>query len=164
MLEGQPETFSSLCTIFFLFPAPRQHDIDCLGNTLQQGIYPADAGCLAEAGVASGVGVRPSNFYIEPGDKSLEELFAMANNGFYLTDVQGLHAGINVINGDFSLQAQGYEIVDGKLGNPVNLIVASGNIKKLLNEVVAIGNDLNFKTGNIGAPSLLVKEIAISGK
>ena len=117
-----------------------------------------------KAGVSSGVGVRPSNFYIEPGDKSLEELFAMANNGFYLTDVQGLHAGINVINGDFSLQAQGFEIVDGKLGNPVNLIVASGNIKKLLNEVMAIGNDLNFKTGNIGAPSLLVKEIAISGK
>ena len=48
-LEGQPETFSSLCTVFFLFPAPRQHDIDCLGNPLQQGIYPADAGCLAEA-------------------------------------------------------------------------------------------------------------------
>ena len=29
-LEGQPETFSSLCTVFFLFPAPRKHDIDCL--------------------------------------------------------------------------------------------------------------------------------------
>nr|CAA25987.1 epsilon II beta-globin [Capra hircus] len=25
------------------------NDIDCLGNPLQQGIYPADAGCLAEA-------------------------------------------------------------------------------------------------------------------
>ena len=117
-----------------------------------------------KAGVSSGVGVRPSNFFIKPGEASLDDLFAECQNGFYLTDVQGLHAGINVINGDFSLQAQGFEIVDGKLGKPVNLVVASGNIKKLLNEVLSIGNDLNFKTGSVGAPSLLVSEVSISGK
>jgi PmbA protein len=117
-----------------------------------------------KAGISSGVGVRPSNFYIKPGETSLDELFNECGNGFYLTEVQGLHAGINVINGDFSLQAQGYEIVDRKLGKPVNLIVASGNIKKLLNEVISIGNDLNFKTGSVGAPSLLVSEVSISGK
>ena len=117
-----------------------------------------------KAGVSAGVGVRPSNFYVVPGDKSLEELFSECGNGFYLTDVQGLHAGINVISGDFSLQAQGFEIVDGKLGKPVNLVVASGNFKKLFNDVLSLGNDLEFKTGSIGAPSLLVSELSISGK
>ena len=117
-----------------------------------------------KAGVSSGVGVRPSNFYIAPGEKSLDELFADCGNGFYLTDVQGLHAGINIINGDFSLQAQGFEIVDGKLGKPVTLVVASGNFTALLNDVIAIGSDLTFKTGNIGAPSLLVGSLSISGK
>ena len=117
-----------------------------------------------KAGVSSGVGVKPSNFYVTAGDKSLDELFAECGNGFYLTDVQGLHAGINVISGDFSLQAQGFEIVDGKLGKPVNLVVASGNFKKLFNDVLSLGNDLTFKTGNIGAPSLLVSELSISGK
>ena len=106
----------------------------------------------------------PGSSYSSVQNKSLEELFLECGNGFYLTDVQGLHAGINVINGDFSLQAQGFEIVDGKLGKPVNLVVASGNFKKLFNEVMAIGNDLNFKTGNIGAPTLLVSELSISGK
>ena len=117
-----------------------------------------------KAGVSSGVGVRPSNFYVVPGQKSLDDLFAECGNGFYLTDVQGLHAGINVISGDFSLQAQGFEIVDGKLGKPVNLVVASGNFKKLFNEVLSLGNDLVFKTGSIGAPSILVSELSISGK
>ena len=42
--------------------------------------------------------------------------------------------------------------------------ISSEEIKKLLNEVLEIGNDLNFKTGNVGAPSWLVKEISISGK
>ena len=117
-----------------------------------------------KAGVSSGVGVRPSNFYIAPGEKSLDELFAECDNGFYLTDVQGLHAGINIINGDFSLQAQGFEIVAGKLGKPVTLVVASGNITSLLNDVLEIGSDLTFKTGSIGAPSLLVGKLSISGK
>ena len=117
-----------------------------------------------KAGVSAGVGVKPSNFYVVPGEKELEELFAECGNGFYLTDVQGLHAGINVISGDFSLQAQGFEIVDGKLGKPVNLVVASGNFKSLFNDVLSIGNDLAFKTGNIGAPSLLVSGLSISGK
>jgi hypothetical protein len=35
---------------------------------------------------------------------------------------------------------------------------------KLFNEVITLGNDLTFKTGNIGAPSLLVSELSISGK
>jgi hypothetical protein len=34
----------------------------------------------------------------------------------------------------------------------------------MLNEVLEIGNDLNFKTGNIGAPSLLISSLSISGK
>lgn len=117
-----------------------------------------------KAGVSSGVGVRPSNFYITPGDKSQDELFAECENGFYLTHVAGLHAGVNAINGDFSLQAGGYVIENGKVGAAVNLVVASGNITKLLNSVLSIGNDLDFKTGNIGAPSLLVSGLSISGK
>ena len=117
-----------------------------------------------KAGVSAGVGVSPSNFYIEPGNHSFDELVAECGNGFLLTDVAGLHAGINVINGDFSLQSSGFEIKDGKVGKAVNLIVTSGNIKTLLNEVELIGSDLEFKTSNIGAPSLLVKNISISGK
>jgi PmbA protein len=117
-----------------------------------------------KAGISAGVGVRPSNFYIAPGDSSLEELIAKCGDGFYLTDVAGLHAGINVINGDFSLQSNGFEIKDGKIGKAVNLIVTSGNIKKLLNEVELVGSDLDFKTDNIGCPSLLVKSISVSGK
>ena len=57
-----------------------------------------------------------------------------------------------------------FVIEDGKLGAPVNLVVASGNITKVLNDVLSIGSDLDFKTGNIGAPSLLVGGMSISGK
>ena len=117
-----------------------------------------------KSSVSSGVSVKPSNLYITPGEKSLDELFSECGNGFYLTSVAGLHAGVNIINGDFSLQAAGFVIENGKLGAPVNLVVASGNITKVLNDVLSIGSDLDFKTGNIGAPSLLVGGMSISGK
>jgi len=117
-----------------------------------------------KAGVSGGVTVRPSNFYIKPGEYTEEQLFKMCGDGFYLTSVAGLHAGVNIINGDFSLQASGYTIKDGKVKDPVNLIIASGNITKLLNEVIALGSNLDFATGSIGAPALLVKGLSISGK
>ncbi len=114
--------------------------------------------------VSSGVSTRPSNLYIEPGDKSLDDLFALCGDGVYLTSVTGLHAGINIISGDFSLQSAGFEIKDGKLGKAINLIVTSGNIKDLLNNVIAVGDNLDFKTSSIGAPALLVSKLSISGK
>lgn len=49
---GQLEVFCSLGTISLyptLSPASRQHDIDCLGDPLYQGVHPPGAGCLAEA-------------------------------------------------------------------------------------------------------------------
>ena len=69
-----------------------------------------------------------------------------------------------MISGDFSLQSSGFEIKDGKLGNPINLVVTSGNIKELLNNVIEVGNDLDFKTSSIGAPALLVSKLSVSGK
>lgn len=115
-------------------------------------------------GVSSPVGVRPSNMYIPNGDKSLDELFALCGDGVYLTEITGLHAGINVVSGAFSLQSAGYVIRDGHLAEPISLIVTSGNFIELLNNVLAIGNNLDFKGGNIASPALLVKELAISGK
>lgn len=117
-----------------------------------------------KASVSSGVGVLPSNLYIKPLDTNFDDLVSLCNNGVYLTNVAGLHSGINVISGDFSLQSQGYVIRDGKICEPINLIVTSGNIKELLSNVIAVGNDLDFKVGSMGSPSLLVKGLSISGK
>ena len=46
----------------------------------------------SKAGYSSPIGVRPYSFAIEPGDKSQEELFAIAGDGIYVTEINGLHA------------------------------------------------------------------------
>ncbi|MFA7127527.1 MAG: metallopeptidase TldD-related protein, partial [Bacilli bacterium] len=110
------------------------------------------------------VGVSGTNFYIAPGRTSKEKLIESIKEGLLITELDGLHAGVNVISGDFSLKASGFHIVNGEITRPVSLIVMSGNFFSLLNKVEAVGNDLYLSVNGIGAPSIKIKKIAISGE
>ncbi|MCM1131269.1 MAG: TldD/PmbA family protein [Roseburia sp.] len=114
-------------------------------------------------GIQSNVGVQPSNFYLKAGDTSLEDMFEQVKDGVYITSVSGLHAGLSPVRGSFNLQSSGFMIENGKKTKPVTLIILSGTLQELLNNVTAVGNDFEFKRG-VGAPSLMVKSMAISGK
>ena len=46
---------------------------------------------------ASPISVSPTNFYIEPGINSLEEMTKKINKGLIITDFAGLHSGANSI-------------------------------------------------------------------
>lgn len=113
---------------------------------------------------AGGMHVAPTNFYLEPGTASLEELLQSADSGLLITDVSGLHAGANPISGDFSLLSKGFVIRDGKLAEPVERITVAGNFYQLLKSVQAIANDLDFPGSPIGSPSVDVGMMSVSGK
>mgnify|MGYP003308311522 CR=1 FL=1 len=95
---------------------------------------------------------------------SKEELYEGIKEGILVTDVAGLHAGLNVVAGTFNLQSSGYMIRNGKKAEPITLFVVSGNFFDMLNNVEKIGNDLPEKINDIAIPSLLVKGLMISGK
>lgn len=114
-------------------------------------------------GVNTGVTVLPSNLYLKPEKNKIKDLYENCNEGVLITSLAGLHSGVNVITGDFNLQASGFMIQDGKLSKAVTLIVLSGNIKDVYNNVSMIANDLDFKGSSVASPSLLVKSMSISG-
>ena len=116
---------------------------------------------------ASAVDIAPTNFYILPGNASIEELFAQAGDGLLITDVAGLHSGANQISGDFSLGASGYRIENGKLTEAVNQITVAGNFFEMLKDIEAVANDLEFGfpgSSCIGSPSVMISKLAIAGK
>lgn len=122
-----------------------------------------------KASYASPVDINHYSFYINPGEKTLEELFQETANGIYITSIEGMHAGANAITGDFSLSASGFKIENGKKSTPVKEITVSGNFLQLLKDISAIGNDLKFSPGALGAhrcgsPSVLVQNMTIAGK
>ena len=109
------------------------------------------------------VGVAPSNFYITPGQQSYRGLLAQMGEGLVIANIQGTHAGANPVSGDFSLSAYGYLVKGGQVVRPVNQITIAGNFFAMLSDVRAVGDDLDFGVGAIGAPSLLIGSLAVAG-
>lgn len=109
-------------------------------------------------------GETARNCYVVPGEKSFDELLETMQNGLVITDVEGLHAGVNFVTGDFSLQSRGYLVENGKRTQSVSLITVAGNIIDLFNQVEEVGNDLVWEVNSVITPSLLVKGLSISGQ
>ncbi len=118
----------------------------------------------AARGVNSPIMVKPSNFFVQPGTDTPEELYQKAGDGILVTGVGGLHAGADFITGDFSLQSNGFMIRGGKKAEPVKSFTIAGNFYDMLNKITALGNDLELGLSGLGAPSVLVSEIMVAGK
>jgi PmbA protein len=127
----------------------------------------------AKAGVASTGNARrsyrtppsaaPSNLYMKPGDFAREQIVGSTKNGFLVVEVKGLTVGgFNVVSGDLSVGASGIWIKDGRIAGPVREVTIAGNLKTMLQEVDAVGND--FKWSGAGTPSFRIKRMAVSGK
>lgn len=122
----------------------------------------------SKAGYSSPIGIRPYSFAIEPGDKTQDELFALAGEGIYITSFSGLHAGANPVSGDFSLQSAGFMIRDGKKCEAVKSFTLAGNFFELLKSIAAIGDKLErgLSSGLTGfcSPDVFVPEMSVAGK
>ncbi|MCL2170991.1 MAG: TldD/PmbA family protein [Defluviitaleaceae bacterium] len=115
----------------------------------------------------SPVAITATNFFIQPGEISADDLAAKMGRGLMITSMQGLHSGANPISGDFSLSADGFLIEDGKIVRPVEQITISGNFFQVLKDIEEVANDLIFKspsaTNNVASPSILVKSLDVAG-
>ena len=112
----------------------------------------------------SSISTSTTNLYVEKGNKSLEEILETVEHGVMITDVQGLHSGLNPVSGDYSLSAHGYEIEKGKIKRPVNQITIAGNFFETLMDIEEIGKDLRFGMNGVGTPSIKIKKLAVSGE
>ena len=117
-----------------------------------------------KASYASTVGISPTNFYIEKGSKSIDELYEEVGEGLMITELAGMHSGANSITGDFSLAAKGFYIENGKKSFPVEQITIAGNFFDLLKEIKVIGEDLKFPMSSVGSPSVIINELSVAGK
>ncbi len=102
------------------------------------------------------------NMYIKPGNKSLDELIKSVDKGILVDFVGGLHAGINPINGNISIQSEGYYIENGQKKYATKLFILVTNIMELLNNVIDISNNIEFYYQDTASPDLLLDSIKIS--
>jgi PmbA protein len=67
-------------------------------------------------------------------------------------------------NRNFSLQANGFMIENGKRGVPLTLITVAGNLMDLFMNVKEVANDNKLLPNGYDIPSLWIKKLTISGK
>ena len=106
--------------------------------------------------------IGTSNYYLEAGSLSPEQLIGSVEKGIYVTEILGAHTA-NPVSGDFSFGASGILIEHGKLSHPVRGITIAGNFQQLLQKISGIGSDLTFY-GSQGAPTIRISDISVSGK
>lgn len=130
-------------------------------NSSSSGSQAGSTGNSRRHGIKFPPGVGISNFFIEPGDLDFSKLMESLSKGVVVEEVMGLHT-IDPISGDFSLGCSGDWIDRGEKVHPVKSIAIAGNLFELFRKVIGVGEDLRF-LGGVGSPSLLVKELLISG-
>ncbi|MCR5079013.1 MAG: TldD/PmbA family protein [Bacilli bacterium] len=102
--------------------------------------------------------------FVKGGKKSFEEMIAPIKRGVYITEIAGLGTGMNASSGDFSCQAEGYMIEEGKLTSPLNLITLSGNLFKMFNEIKEFDNNCKMNDSGTAIGDLYIKSLNIGGK
>jgi PmbA protein len=125
----------------------------------------ASTGSASRYGYRSQPSVSPSNLMVAPGSLSLAGLFGEAGDGVFVTDVAGLHSGVNPVTGVFSVGASGRAIRDGELAEPLREFTIAGDLISLLGAVRAAGDEARWVPfgGSVSTPPLLIGEMAISG-
>ncbi len=125
-------------------------------------------GNASKAGYDAPVGIRPFTMYLANGDITEEALLQKAENGVYITDLGGLHAGANPISGDFSLQSAGFMIREGKKAEYVKSFTVAGNFYDLLQNITALADNCKLPQAMgmtaFGSPSVLVEGLSVAGK
>ena len=125
----------------------------------------ASTGNASRHGYRSLPSVSPSNLVVAAGESSFAELLDAAGDGVFVTDVAGLHSGVNPVTGVFLVGASGRSIRGGELAEPVREFTIAGDLIALLGSVRAAGAEARWVPfgGSVRTPPLLIGEIAVSG-
>jgi TldD protein len=88
--------------------------------------------------------VRMTNTYIEPGTTSFDEIIGDIKEGIYARDWYGGTTSLEM----FTFSAgEAYMIRNGKVAELIRPVMLSGNVFTTLNNIDAIGNDLEMNQG-----------------
>ena len=112
---------------------------------------------LKTTGNAGGV----HNLIVKSGDDSFDALIKKMNRGLVVTELMG--QGVNNVTGDYSRGAAGFWVENGEVAYPVHEITIAGDLKEMLRQIVAVGNDVDAR-GGVRTGSILIERMTIAGE
>jgi PmbA protein len=101
------------------------------------------------------------NLVVVPTAGGREEMLARLDTGLLVTELMG--QGVNQVTGDYSRGAAGFWVEKGAIQYPVAEITIAGNLREMLKDIAAVGDDVDLR-GGIRVGSVLLKEMTIAGE
>jgi PmbA protein len=125
----------------------------------------SSTGNAGRSGYRTLPGVSASNLVVVPGELDFEGLLASAGDGILVTDVAGLHSGVNPVTGVFSVGASGRAIRGGAVAEPLREFTIASDLISMLRAVRAAGSQARWVPfgGSVCAPPLLIGEMTVGG-
>jgi len=122
-------------------------------------------GNAGRGGYRSQPSVSASNLIVAAGELGFEQLLAEVGDGVLVTDVAGLHSGVNPVSGVFSVGASGRAIRAGELAEPLREFTIASDLVSMLKSVQAAGADSRWVPfgGSVSTPSLLIEAMTVAG-
>lgn len=90
----------------------------------------------------------------------LEGLLQKMGTGLLVTEMMG--QGVNGVTGDYSRGVFGYWVENGVIVHPVEEITIAGNVKDMLAQIVAVGDDAEWR-GTKHCGSILIENMMVAG-
>lgn len=114
----------------------------------------------ASRSAGSAPGVSSTNLWLEPGDRTLEQIIAETGRGLLVTELIG--QGFQPVTGDYSRGAAGLWIEGGRIVHAVEEITIAGHLAEMLASIDRVGSDLLW-LGATAAPSVRVARMTVAG-
>jgi PmbA protein len=90
----------------------------------------------------------------------LESMLRKLKRGLLVTNVTS--QGVNIVTGDYSRGVSGFWVDEGRIQYPVEEITIAGNLREMLQSIVAVGSDI-YTQGAITTGSVLIDRMQIAG-
>ena len=100
------------------------------------------------------------NLFVSHGDEDQAALIRRMGRGLLVTELMG--QGVNLVTGDYSRGAGGYWVENGEIQFPVQEVTIAANLRDLFRNIVAIGNDVEYR-GNLHTGSVLIEKMMVAG-
>ena len=95
----------------------------------------------------------------QAGD-DLDAMLRKLGRGLFVTELMG--QGVNYVTGDYSRGAAGFWVEGGRIVHPVQEVTIAGNLREMLQGIVAVGADA-YTQGGKTTGSVLIERMKLAG-
>lgn len=141
------------------------------GGTLGSFLHNSVTGAVLGGGstgsaVRSGssLNVGPRAVRMLPGQTTRPGVLAAVGDGVLITEVSGLHSGVNPASGDFSCGIEGLRLRGGELAEPIREAIVASTLQRMLTQVMAVGDDEAWFPVDASGVSLAIAGLSLAGE